>query len=124
MLYDRWLQVVRSFRTEIAVRDASTGLQWTFAQLAEAGEKAVPDAGPVAFPVGASADFIISVLQAWRTDRVVCPLEGGQGRPGPTNNLPAGIVHLKMTSATTGNPRLIAFTAEQFMADAQNIIST
>jgi acyl-CoA synthetase (AMP-forming)/AMP-acid ligase II len=33
-------------------------------------------------------------------------------------------VHLKTTSATTGAPRLAAFTAEQLIADSQNIIST
>jgi len=34
------------------------------------------------------------------------------------------VVHLKTTSATTGAPRLVAFTAEQLMADAQNIVDT
>src|SRR5207245_5007299 len=38
--------------------------------------------------------------------------------------MPQGIVHLKTTSATTGTPRLVAFTAAQLMADAQNIVAT
>jgi acyl-coenzyme A synthetase/AMP-(fatty) acid ligase len=32
------------------------------------------------------------------------------------------MVHLKLTSATTGTPRLVAFTAEQLAADADNIV--
>ena len=38
--------------------------------------------------------------------------------------MPHGIVHLKTTSATTGEPRLIAFTAPQLIADADNIVAT
>jgi acyl-CoA synthetase (AMP-forming)/AMP-acid ligase II len=37
---------------------------------------------------------------------------------------PTEIVHLKMTSATTGAARLVAFTAEQLAADAENIVAT
>jgi acyl-CoA synthetase (AMP-forming)/AMP-acid ligase II len=33
-------------------------------------------------------------------------------------------VHLKLTSATTGAPRLVAFTAEQLAADARHIVVT
>src|SRR5207245_2534126 len=117
MLYDRWLQIVRSFSTQIALREVSAGSQWTFSQLAQAGDKAASKPEPIAFPSGVSADFIISVLQSWRDGRIVCPLEAGQPEPGVTGNLPPGIVHLKTTSATTGTSRLIAFTAEQLMAD-------
>jgi acyl-CoA synthetase (AMP-forming)/AMP-acid ligase II len=124
MLYDRWLQVARSCRDEIALRDLSTGSKWTFAQLSAAADKPPSQTHQVAFPTGISADFIISVLQAWRTGRVVCPLEPGQAPPNMTGELPPGIIHLKTTSATTGTSRLIAFTAEQLIADAQNIIST
>jgi acyl-CoA synthetase (AMP-forming)/AMP-acid ligase II len=34
------------------------------------------------------------------------------------------VVHLKLTSATTGAEKLVAFTAPQVMADAENIVST
>jgi acyl-CoA synthetase (AMP-forming)/AMP-acid ligase II len=124
MLYDRWLQIARSCRSQIALRDLATGSEWTFAELAAVGEKAVHEPGPVSFPSGASADFIFAVLQAWRRTCVVCPLESGQPPPNLTDTLPPDIVHLKTTSATTGTPRLIAFTAPQLIADAQNIVLT
>jgi acyl-CoA synthetase (AMP-forming)/AMP-acid ligase II len=38
--------------------------------------------------------------------------------------LPAGIVHLKWTSATSGDAREVAFRAEQLVADLENIQST
>ena len=124
MLYDGWLQTVRSCRSQIALRDLAGGAEWTFAQLAALVERAVPPPELVAFPTGVSADFIIALLQAWRAGRVVCPVEPGQPPPPLTSDLPADIVHLKTTSATTGTPRLIAFTAPQLMADAQNIVLT
>jgi acyl-coenzyme A synthetase/AMP-(fatty) acid ligase len=37
---------------------------------------------------------------------------------------PKEIVHLKTTSATTGVPRMVAFTAQQLAADADNIVAT
>ena len=37
---------------------------------------------------------------------------------------PAHCIHLKTTSATTGAPRFVAFTAEQLAADAENIVAT
>jgi acyl-coenzyme A synthetase/AMP-(fatty) acid ligase len=37
---------------------------------------------------------------------------------------PAPCCHLKTTSATTGQPRQIAFRAEQLAADAENIVAT
>src|SRR5206468_4690574 len=49
--------------------------------------------------------------------------ETGQ-TPPPFVQVPAGCVHLKTTSATTGEPRFIAFTAGQLMADAENIVAT
>src|SRR5215471_19357108 len=98
MLYDRWLQIARSCRSQIALRDLATGSEWTFAELGAIGEKAVQQPGPVSFPTGASADFIFTVLQAWRATRVVCPLEPGQPPPSLPNALPSDIVHLKTTS--------------------------
>jgi long-chain acyl-CoA synthetase len=64
------------------------------------------------------------VLRAWRDQRPVCPLEVDQSRPVLGTGLPDGIVHLKTTSATSGDPRLVAFTASQLIADAENIVGT
>jgi len=54
---------------------------------------------------------------------VLMPLELDQ-KPVKVTGLPAGIVHLKTTSASTGSPRVVAFTASQLMADAENIVQT
>jgi acyl-CoA synthetase (AMP-forming)/AMP-acid ligase II len=51
-------------------------------------------------------------------------LEAGQAKPHLTAGVPKRIVHLKTTSASTGAARLVAFTAEQLMADATNIVET
>jgi acyl-CoA synthetase (AMP-forming)/AMP-acid ligase II len=105
--------------------DVALGQRWTFRELASAGDRAGPgDGGPVAFPRGVSAQFILEVLRAWRSGQVVCPLEPEQAPPILPGGLPAGIAHLKTTSATTASPRLVAFTAPQLIADARNIVTT
>jgi len=55
--------------------------------------------------------------------KVVCPLEPDQAPP-QVPLPPRRCVHLKITSATTGAPRLVAFTGEQLAAEAENIIAT
>jgi acyl-CoA synthetase (AMP-forming)/AMP-acid ligase II len=77
-----------------------------------------------AFAEGKSANFILTVLSTWRSGQVLCPLEPGQPHPEVSGEIPADVVHLKTTSATTGAPRLVAFTAAQLMADAENIVAT
>jgi long-chain acyl-CoA synthetase len=124
MLYDCWRQTARAYADQIALKDLPAGRAWTFGQLETAAENSVRPVQKVAFPQGASAEFILDVLGAWRAGQVVCPLEVGQLAPAIDGELPEGIVHLKTTSATTGTPRLVAFTAAQLMADAHNITRT
>src|SRR4051794_9018974 len=124
MLYERWRQIARAHPDEIALRDLSSNRHWTFRELASAVESDVDEGGGIAFPQGISAEFIVAVLQAWRADRVVCPLETGQAPPEFSRALPSGIVHLKATSATGGDARLVAFTEAQLAADAANIVAT
>lgn len=123
MLYDRWRRVVNENRGELALRDNTAGRQWTFVELDGAAEKRAPTPGLIAFPQGISADFVIAVLRAWRDGKQVCPLETGQEQPALAGS-PPGFVHLKTTSATSGAPKVIVFTAEQLMADAENIVTT
>jgi acyl-coenzyme A synthetase/AMP-(fatty) acid ligase len=123
MLYERWRRVAHEFEREIALRDLATAEAWTFGQLAKLTEKADLPAGPIAFPTGMSAQFVFDVLKGWRAGQVICPLEPGQGRPSIAS-LPPGVVHLKLTSATTGSHKLVAFTAAQIAADADNIVQT
>jgi long-chain acyl-CoA synthetase len=124
MLYDRWLRVALASPDCIALRDLATGRSWTFRQLAAEADSLQRGGPAVVFAEGSSADFILSVLRAWRSGAALCPVEAGHARPEITGDLPCGVVHLKTTSATTGAPRLVAFAAAQLMADAQNITET
>lgn len=120
MLYEAWLKTVQACGNEVALIEA--GHKWTFAQLAADAEKKV-DLPAVVYPTGISSRFVIEVLQAWRNKRVVCPLDQ-QSVPGIGTQLANQCVHLKTSSGSTGEPRFIAFTAEQLCADANNIVAT
>jgi acyl-CoA synthetase (AMP-forming)/AMP-acid ligase II len=125
MLHERWLEIVRACPDQIALTDLTLGQRWTFRELASEGVRAGPgDGGQAAFPRDASAQFILDVLRAWRSGQVVCPLELEQPPPVLPGGLPAGIAHLKTTSATTASPRVVAVTAPQLLADARNIVAT
>jgi long-chain acyl-CoA synthetase len=124
MLYERWREIACAGRDEIALRDLAAGRQWTFRELFQSTEQVGRGGLKFAFPEGGSAEFIFSVLRAWRSSQVVCPLETGQAAPEFSQPLPGGIVHLKTTSATAAAPRMVAFTAEQLAADASNIVAT
>jgi acyl-coenzyme A synthetase/AMP-(fatty) acid ligase len=145
MLYERWCQVAAQQRNEVALSDLASGRRWTFAELAADAERwssrfSVPpdklklELQPaIQFPQGNSADFIFTVLYAWRENKILCPLEPGQSAPVGVEDVSSirlvssfapGIVHLKTTSATGGASRLVAFTAKQIAADAGNIIAT
>lgn len=120
MLYERWREVAKEWAGEIALRDLGLGQSWTFGQLAHETE-AVDSGEAIAFPRG--ADFIFSVLKAWRGGQITCPLEAGQERPA-LGELPAGCAHIKTTSASTGAARMVLFGEEQLVADAGNIVTT
>jgi acyl-CoA synthetase (AMP-forming)/AMP-acid ligase II len=123
MLYERWKMISAGRRHETALRDFASGRCWTFGELFIAGEKQmIGPAGP-AFPQGHSPEFIFQLLAAWRKNRIVCPLEPGQ-MPPQISGAPENCIHFKTTSATTGGSRIVAFTAEQLAADAENIVAT
>jgi acyl-coenzyme A synthetase/AMP-(fatty) acid ligase len=108
-------------RGKIALRDLTSSRSWTFAELFAAGDGHPVDSTPVVCPRGNSPEFIISLLAAWREEKVVCPLEEEQSRPAfPA--LPENCAHLKWTSGTTGVPQLISFTEDQLAADAGQIV--
>jgi long-chain acyl-CoA synthetase len=123
MLYERWRRVAREFEGEIALRDLGSGESWTFGQLAKITEKADLPGGPVSFPSGMTVQFVFDILKAWRSGQVVCPLEPGQRAPA-IPSIPPGVTHLKLTSATTGSHKLVAFTGAQLAADAEQIVQT
>jgi long-chain acyl-CoA synthetase len=120
MLYERWRQIADAHRHETALIDVGRGERRTFSELALLAESG-PIEGPIVFPQG--SDFTVTLLRAWRTGLVVCPLEKDQ-TPPQLDSVPPGCVHLKMTSATTGAARVVVFTAEQLAADAENIVAT
>ena len=74
-------------------------------------------------PQGNSPEFIITVLQAWRRRAVVCPLDAHHQLLAVSPPLPP-CCHLKITQVSTGVPRTVAFTGEQLVADAENIVAT
>jgi acyl-CoA synthetase (AMP-forming)/AMP-acid ligase II len=121
MLYERWLRIARDRGNDLALRDPGSGQQWSFAELNRLTEGVPPGGQRVVYPQGHSAEFVLDVLRAWRSNAVVCPLEPEQ-EPPPVPRPPAFCCHLKITSATTGRPRAIAFRAEQLAADAENIV--
>jgi len=123
MLYERWRHIVQEQRSEFALHDSATGRRWTFAQLDSAAEAGGNDREPVAFPEGAGSEFVLAVLRAWKSGQIVCPLEVQQ-QPPVLSDTPAGSIHLKTTSATTGAARLVAFTDSQLTADVENIVAT
>ncbi len=121
MLYECWRNLAKERRGELALRDLASGQDWTFAQLFAAGEARILDGSNFVCPQGHSPEFVFSLLSAWRSGKVVCPLETGQAPPDFTVS-PEGCVHLKLTSATTGPSRLIGFTGKQLAADAAQIV--
>jgi acyl-CoA synthetase (AMP-forming)/AMP-acid ligase II len=133
MLYHRWLRVARQHRQRMALRDLATNHGWTFEQLGAATEASSPPASGWLCPRGSRADFILEVLRSWRWGVIVAPLEDGQTPPPPVND-PALLAqlklafpqcaHLKRTSATTGQPRWVAFSGRQLAADVEQIVAT
>jgi long-chain acyl-CoA synthetase len=121
-LYERWISIAKRNPGEIALLDGTAGRSWTFDELrseAEQGE----ERRPIAFCSGHDAGFVLSVLRAWRAGKPACPLESGQPAPNP-GEIPRKFAHLKLTSASTGLAKCVAFTAHQLAADPANIVST
>jgi acyl-coenzyme A synthetase/AMP-(fatty) acid ligase len=123
MLYERWRQIAQAQGREIALYDSGRDWTITFEHLDRLVNGPSAPSASICCPCGMTAEFIVEVLRAWRFGKIVCPLEAGQAPPAVPEP-PPGIVHLKTTSATTGAPRLVAFTAEQLAADAWNIVRT
>lgn len=123
MLFDLWIDIAREHASEPALRDLAAGRQWSFRELAHAVEHSEPFVQPLAHPQGNGVDFILTVLRAWRDGIVTCPLELYQVAP-PIPQPPTGCKHLKLTSATSGIARMIAFTEAQLAADALNIVQS
>jgi long-chain acyl-CoA synthetase len=121
-LYESWLRTAKARAAELALHDCAAERSWTFRELQAEAERA-PATGRIHFPQGNSADFVFTILRAWQAGGVLCPLEAGQAAP-TLEAPPSNCAHLKITSATSGPPKFILFTAAQLAADAANIVST
>lgn len=123
MLHATWLSVCQRNGSRRAILDVASGRSWSFDDLAAAASAMPALSGPVRWIRATSIPLIIEVLASWRDHHPACPLEPGQSAPELGSSLPAGCVHLKCTSGSTGAPRLIAFSASQLAADANAIVA-
>jgi acyl-CoA synthetase (AMP-forming)/AMP-acid ligase II len=100
MPYERWSRIARERSVELALCEVSSGRRWSFADLVRAADDGSAVAGTFVFARGRSAEFVLTVLRAWRAGAVLCPLDPGQPEPAfPVP--PAPCRHLRITSATT-----------------------
>lgn len=123
MLYELWSRTVERHAADWAVHDLSSGCSWTYRELDESAKRHRGNEGLLALAQGVGVDFLFATIQGWRQGQVVCPLEPGQALP-ELESIPSECAHLKTTSATTGCARYVAFTAEQLLADANQIVAT
>src|SRR6058998_2510372 len=78
MLYDHWRELLRECANDVALRDLASGRRWTFADLDSLAAGGASDS--IVFPQGSAVEFIVTVLQGWKSGAVVCPLEPGRAR--------------------------------------------
>ncbi len=128
MFEQRWREVVARFPDQWALTEMDCGRRWSFAELAAAADAAParvrggkPGEAELVCPGGRGLEFILELLRGWRAGSVICPLDTGQPIP-EIPPLPRGIVHLKLTSGTTGAGKVVAFTADQLAADVDQLV--
>ncbi len=126
-LYARWREVAAASGQAPALTIAGTQSHISFLELQQLAHAQPTVACHVpAFPSGRGVSFFVETLAAWRDGRVLCPLDASQpnAMPPPGYLAERSISHIKLTSGSTGAPRLILLTAEQLAADAQHIMAT
>lgn len=123
MLYAAWRRTVEEHADQVALIEMPSRRRRTFAELDAALTNFQPKPEPIAYVEQGGAEFVLRVLAAWKAGRVTCPVEAGHAVPSLPPP-PEDVAHLKITSGTTGQPRAIAFTARQLMADGRNIRTT
>lgn len=125
-LFERWRETCAANRMAWAIRDALAARQWTFGELDDAlaaRPRAKAGSVRVATPEAGLLDFVLDTLQAWRDEQVLLPLETCREAPVVFPEAPAGCLHWKTTSGSTGGPRRVAFTAAQLAADHDQIVA-
>ena len=127
LLYEKWQAVAAERNSSFALRDRVEGKAWTFAELAAAVDGIPAETGRALRVTRASGSrLILETLAAWRDGALFCPLDVDIPAPpiADATDLPDGVVHVKLTSGSTGEPRGVLFCAEQLAADADNIVAT
>ncbi len=127
LLWNLWRQTLARHEKEVAVVDATTGMHHSFEKLQQALDELPPVAPRALHPVSVAdgnLNFLLQTLRAWRDNAVLCPMEREGSTMSDISRLPEDIVHLKMTSGSTGEPRCVMFRADQLEADAINIRAT
>lgn len=122
-LQRRWLEIVRTHADRPAVQLMGEGRTLTFAEL-HAATATLPPAGPEVWAAGKGLPFLLQVLQAWRDDAVLRPLDSGAEAMESPVPLLETVCQVKTTSGSTGTPRGVCFTASQLAADADQIVRT
>lgn len=122
-LYLRWLEVLQRYSDEVALVD-SEGISHRFRDLAAAVDGRCAVEKPEVAGVGDGMGFVVSALAAWRDGQPFVPVDSISPEDALLENLPPGVAHVKMTSGSTGAPRLLLFSGDQMAADAANIVAT
>ena len=108
----------------MAILHAASGEQITFRELHERAAR-VPPSPPGACVIGEARlrfeDFLSQVIAAWRDGSVLIPCDGQPPDLARLRGVPEGIAHVKLTSGSTGEPKLVLFREEQLIADLENI---
>jgi long-chain acyl-CoA synthetase len=123
LLYDRWRQIAARADHRLAIIDASSGEGFTFNALVDSLHALPTTEGPV-LASGNGVAFVLETLRAWRDARPFVPLESAPPDRDPFDEFPEGTAHVKLTSGSTGTPRMILFSEEQLAADADSIVAT
>lgn len=124
-LYTHWQSIADRFSKDQALLDWKSGRSWTFGELQgelDCRESAQP--GAILFPNGREVELIFETLRAWRDGVILCPVEAATPDMARFAGIADNIVHVKMTSGSTAEPKLILFEASQLAADAENIVVT
>lgn len=124
MLFDLWQKTLKHSGETTALRHAATGSATSFAQLQNLlDEQALLRRGSlhVATVQDGVEAFVIQTLRAWRDGAVLCPMERDAPVIVNADSLPTEICHLKITSGSTGEPRMVMLRGAQLAADAENI---
>ncbi len=124
-LYQRWQSIADQFSEEQALLDWKSGRAWTFGQLQQEVDRLPSAKAQKMLSANAwTVDLIFETLRAWRDGCLFCPVEGDPPDAAQFEDVAEQIGHVKMTSGSTAQPKLVLFTAEQLAADAANIVST